>query len=436
MAHLIVSVDPGSPADRAGIRAGDRLTAIGGRAVVDFLDYQEYCAEKRLTVQLRRGEAELQFSIKKGEYESLGLNFKYPMMSPVRMCLNHCLFCFVDQLPENVRPSMRVKDDDWRMSLMMGNYVTLTNITDRELDRIIARHASPLYVSVHAIDPDLRERLLQTPRARALPEQLKKLSDNGIEFHCQAVLCPGINDGPALEETIAALAALPGALSFALVPVGLTDHRDGLCPLRKYTREEARRVIEQANVWREKLLSERGTRFVFPSDEFYLQAGLDVPADEEYEDYGQIDDGVGLLRKTETEFIEAWEALPEAARQPVPGRKIAIACGVSAGDFLKKLVSEHPIAGTSVTVIPVENRFFGPSVTVSGLVTGSDLLRALADVDCDCILITECMLRSEGDKFLDDWALTDVEERLGKPIHPVGRRGDELVQAILDQRKR
>ena len=141
MAHLIVSVDPGSPADRAGIRAGDRLTAIGGRAVVDFLDYQEYCAEKRLTVQLRRGEAELQFSIKKGEYESLGLNFKYPMMSPVRMCLNHCLFCFVDQLPENVRPSMRVKDDDWRMSLMMGNYVTLTNITDRELDRIIARHA-------------------------------------------------------------------------------------------------------------------------------------------------------------------------------------------------------------------------------------------------------------------------------------------------------
>lgn len=233
MAHRIVSVDPGSPAEKAGVRVDDRLVGIDGKTVVDFLDYQEFSAERRLTLNLRRGEQKIDLKVKKGEYESLGLNFQLPMMSPVRMCLNHCLFCFVDQLPAHVRDTMRVKDDDWRMSLMMGNYVTLTNITERELDRIIARHASPLYVSVHAMDPDLREKLLQTPRARMLADQLQKLSDNGIEFHCQAVLCPGLNDGDALEDTIRRLTALPGALSLALVPVGLTDHREGLYPLRK-----------------------------------------------------------------------------------------------------------------------------------------------------------------------------------------------------------
>ena len=402
MAHRIVSVDPGSPAEKAGVRVDDRLVGIDGKTVVDFLDYQEFSAERRLTLNLRRGEQKIDLKVKKGEYESLGLNFQLPMMSPVRMCLNHCLFCFVDQLPAHVRDTMRVKDDDWRMSLMMGNYVTLTNITERELDRIIARHASPLYVSVHAMDPDLREKLLQTPRARMLVDQLQKLSDNGIEFHCQAVLCPGLNDGDALEDTIRRLTALPGALSLALVPVGLTDHREGLYPLRKYNRDEARRVIEQANVWRERLLTERGTRFVFPSDEFYLQAGMEVPADDEYEDYG-------------------------------PGRKIAIACGVSAGAFLKKLTEEHPIAGAEIEVIPVENRFFGPSVTVSGLVTGGDLIRRLAGVECECVLITECMLRNEGDKFLDDRPIEEVSAALGKPIYPVGRRGDELLDAILDR---
>ena len=431
MAHRIVSVDPGSPAEKAGVCAGDRLVGIDGKIVVDFLDFQEFSAEKRLTLNVKRGDAEMNVPVRKGEYESLGLNFAQPMMSPVRMCLNHCLFCFVDQLPEHVRDTMRVKDDDWRMSLMMGNYVTLTNVTDKELDRIIARHASPLYISVHATNPDLRERLLQTPRARTLLNQLQKLSDNGIEFHTQAVLCPGLNDGEALEETIEQLTKLPGALSLALVPVGLTDHREGLCPLRKYTREEARKVIEQANVWRKKLLQERGTRFVFPSDEFYLQAGLDVPEDEEYEDYGQIDDGVGLLRSTQTEFTDAWNQLPDNLKKSTPGRKITIACGVSAADFLRKLTREHPVSGVEIDVIAVENQFFGPSVTVSGLVTGGDLIRTLQNLDSECILITECMLRNEGDKFLDDRPLSAVSEAIGKPIVPVGRRGDELLDAIL-----
>lgn len=434
MSHVIVSVDPKSPAQKAGIRPGDRLSHINSEVIVDFLDYQALSAERRLSVRVLRDGRPVEFSVVKGEYDDLGLNFAQPMMSGMRNCCNSCLFCFVDQLPCGVRETMKVKDDDWRMSLLTGSYVTLTNVPDSGIDRIIARHASPLYISVHASDPELRVSLLRTPRAAKLMEQLKKLSDGGIEFHCQAVLCPGLNDGDALEKTISDLVQLEGALSLALVPVGLTNHREGLSDLRKYTADEARAVIEQANVWREKLLGERGTRFVFPSDEFYLQAGMEVPADEEYEDYGQIDDGVGLLRLLHTEYVEAWEDLPEAERVADGGKKIAIACGVSAAEFLRRLIAEHPVSGVQVEVVAVENRFFGSNVTVSGLVTGNDLIDRMSSVDCERVLITECMLRNEGDRFLDDVTLDEACERLGKPIVPVGRRGDELLDALLDCR--
>jgi len=433
MAQHIISVDPGSPAFRAGIRAGDELVRIGREPVIDFLDYQALTAEKKLEITIRRNGCEQVFRIRKDEYADLGLNFEKPMMSGMRMCCNKCLFCFVDQLPENVRPSMRVKDDDWRMSMMMGNYVTLTNVSDRELDRIIARHASPLYISVHAADPELRARILGQERGRKLLDQLQKLSDGGIEFHTQAVLCPGINDGDVLEDTIRRLIEIPGALSLALVPVGLTGHRDGLHPLKPYTAEQAKEVIEIANRWRNRLLDEKGTRFVFPSDEFYLQAGIEPPADEEYEDYGQIDDGVGLLRLLETEFVQAWSDLPESERRFCGVRKqLLIGCGLSAAPFLQKLMDEHPISGIQVKVVGVENRFFGPTVTVSGLVTGGDLTSRLKDEPGEKIFITECMLRSEGDRFLDDMELTEAERILGRPIVPVGRRGDELLDALLD----
>ena len=431
MSHLITSVDPGSPASRAGIRAGDRLQRIGGVTVIDFIDYQALSAQTRLTVGvLRDGEA-LDFSIRKEEYAPLGLNFETPMMSGTRLCCNHCLFCFVDQLPGDARDSMRVKDDDWRMSLMMGNYVTLTNVSDRELERIIERHCSPLYVSVHCTDPDLRTHLLGTPRARRLMGQLQRLSDGGIQFHCQCVLCPGINDGEALERTIRELAALPGARSLALVPVGLTGHREGLSALRVYRPEEARAVVALAERWREKLLPERGTRFVFPSDEFYLQAGWPIPPDEAYEDYGQIDDGVGLLRLYETEFRAAWEALPEdLRRRTAGGKKLAVACGRSAGPFLARMLEDCPVAGADIEVRALENTWFGPTVTVSGLITGGDLISQMAGVDCEAVLITEVMLR-DGSLFLDDMTLPQTREALGRPVIPVSRNGEGLLETIL-----
>ena len=434
MAHLICSVDPKSPAKKAGIQPGDELIAIGGETVIDFLDYQALTAERNLEVTVHRGGKKLNLRIRKDEYAELGLNFEKPMMSGMRCCCNKCLFCFVDQLPANVRPSMRVKDDDWRMSLMTGSYVTLTNVSDREIDRMIARHASPLYISVHAADPELRAHMLGQARGARIMDQLQKLSDGGVEFHTQAVLCPGINDDAKLEETIEALSRIPGALSLALVPVGLTGHREGLAELRKYTPEEARGVIAIADKWRKKLLESHGTRFVFPADEFYLAAQIDPPSDEEYEDYGQIDDGVGLLRLLETEFAEEWADLPEAERRSGGKMEFLIACGVSAAPFLQKLMDEHPITGVHVRVIAVKNRFFGESVTVSGLITGRDLTDRIADEPAARIFITECMLRSEGDRFLDDMTLEEAEARTGRRIVPVGRRGSDLLDALLEAR--
>ena len=435
MPQIIQCVDAHSPAQRAGLRPGDEILSIGGQPVIDFIDYQVLTCEPRVEIRYRRNGAEHTLRIRKEEYADLGLDFGRPMMSGMRMCCNRCLFCFVDQLPENVRPTMRVKDDDWRMSMMMGNYVTLTNVSDREIDRIIARRASPLYISVHATDPKLRAHILGTPRAARLMDQLRRLSDGGIEFHTQAVLCPDLNDGAALDQTIRDLIALPGAQSLAIVPVGLTGHRAGLHPLSTYTKEQARKVIRQSDAWRARLLSERGTRFVFPSDEFYLAADVPLPADAEYEGYEQIDDGVGLLRQLETEFHEEWIALPERDRRRGGEIDLLIACGVSAAPFLQKLMDDHPITGIHVRVLPVRNRFFGESVTVSGLITGRDLADRLINESGARIFITECMLRSEGDKFLDDMTLADAEAILKRRITPVGRHGWDLVNALISARK-
>ena len=432
MSHLIVSVDSGSPAARAGIRPGDRLARIDGVNVVDFIDYQALSARRRLTVRvLREGQA-VDFAVRKAEYAPLGLNFQTPMMSGTRLCCNKCLFCFVDQLPPCARESMRVKDDDWRMSLMMGNYVTLTNVSDAELERIVARHCSPLYISVHCTDPDLRAHVLGTPRARRLMGQLQRLSDGGVEFHCQCVLCPGINDGEALDRTIRELSALSGARSLALVPVGLTGHREGLTALRPYRPDEARAVVALAEAWRERLLKSRGTRFVFPSDEFYLKADWPIPPDETYEDYGQIDDGVGLLRLLDTEYQAAWRQLPEAMRRRTDGgAKLAIACGKSAADFIRQMLQDYPVSGANISVYGLENTYFGPTVTVSGLITGGDLTRQMAGVDCQAVMITTVMLRDDA-VFLDNMTLDEAVRRLGKPICPVGRRGEDLLNMILE----
>lgn len=429
MHHLICEVEKGSIADQLGLRPGDLLLSINGQNVVDWLDYQAFCCTEKLCLLTRRGDEEITYTLEKDEYEPLGLKFDSQLMSRVRDCVNKCIFCFVDQLPDHVRPTLRVKDDDWRLSMMMGNYVTLTNVSDRELERIIARHASPLYISVHATDPELRAHLLGQKLGAKLMQQLNRLREGGIQFHAQAVLCPQINDGAVLEKTIEDLAAFyPYCRSIALVPVGLTGHREGLCPLRKYTQPEACAVIDAAQAWQERFSREFDTPFVYPSDEFYLQAGRDVPPDSFYGDYEQIENGVGLVRLLRTEFEEA---LADADLSTARSAHLVIVTGTSAGPVLEALLAPLHIPGIQIDVLPIENHFFGPSVTVTGLLTGGDLLRALKDHPCDLVLITERMLRETEDVFLDDMTLTEVCERLGKPVVKVGTHGEDLLDAIL-----
>ena len=427
MNHRIRRVEPGSLAARLGMKAGDRLKKLAGHNVIDFVDYQALCCASKLSLTVERGGVETEYTVEKDDYEPLGLEFDGELLGGVRNCCNNCVFCFVDQLPASARETMKVKDDDWRQSLLMGNFVTLTNVGSRELNRIIARRASPLYISVHATDPELRSLLLGTRRGAVILEQLDKLAKGGIRFHLQAVLCPGINDGEALDQTIRDLARLrPAALSLALVPVGLTSHRMGLTDPKPFDKKSAARVLDQVDAWRTRLTVESGSGFVQAADEFYILAGRPFPDEDAYEGYPQIENGVGLCRLLEQEFDEAYRTDEKKAR---PAR-LVIACGVSAQPFLEKLIREHPLPGVSTRVLAVENGFFGPTVTVSGLLTGRDLIRGLQNVEADRVLITECMLRAGDDVFLDGMTLEEAKQALGLDILPVGRRGDQLLDAL------
>lgn len=429
MAHRIIGVEPGSIAEQLGIAAGDELLKINGERVIDFIDYQALCCREEIDVELRRGGERIEHSFEKDEYEELGLRFETPMMSGIRDCCNECVFCFVDQLPRTARGSMRVKDDDWRTSLLMGSFVTLTNVGERELARIIRRQASPLYISVHAADDELRCKLLGTARGAGIMDALRKLADGGIQFHAQAVICPGLNDGAAMEQTIEDLSGLhPACQSLALVPVGLTGHRDGLPELKPFDAEAARDVLTAADSHRERLLKRIGSRFVHAADELYILAGRQFPSDVAYEGYPQIDNGVGLCRQLQTEF--EWALEDADLGQAKPG-SYAIACGVAAQPFLRELLERHPIPGVAVSVHPVVNRHFGESVSVSGLIVGRDLIEQMRGVRADRILITECMLRDGERVFLDDVTLEQAQSELGVPILPVGRTGEALLDILM-----
>ena len=435
MTHKIKSVEPGSIAAQLGIRPGDELVTLNGEEIVDFVDYQALSSAEKMNLVISGEGGQTEYEFEKDDYEPLGLEFYDDMMGKTRLCVNKCRFCFVDQLPDGVRDSLRLKDDDWRLSLMMGNYVTLTNVSDCELERIIRRHASPLYISVHATDEKVRADLIRSLADDKIMDKLHRLAEGGIQFHAQAVVCPGINDGEVLEKTIDDLAGLyPACQSLAVVPVGLTGHRSGLEEIHPFDRNTASALLDMTERKRKVFRRELDTAFVFPSDEMYLLAGRDVPSDSEYEDYAQIDNGVGLLRQTQTEFDDAYFDLPAKNKKGGhASREVCIATGVSAAPFLRKLMEEHPVSNVKVKVVAVENRFFGPSVTVAGLVTGGDLVRRMQKEKCDAILITECMLRNEGDRFLDDMTLAEAQRQLGVDIIPVGRRGEDLLQALLDQ---
>lgn len=430
MAHIIEAVQPHGIAYRRGIRAGDSLVAINGEPILDEIDYQALTDRVRLDIDLIRADGTpATVRIIKAKDAPLGLRIADTLACTPRQCKNKCVFCFIDQMPPGMRDTLYVKDDDWRLSLMMGNFITLTNVDDREFDRILRRHASPLYISVHATDPDVRVRMMKNPNARFIMDRLNALRDHGIKFHCQIVLCPGWNDGDVLQDTLRTLTSLwPAAQSAALVPVGLTKFRDGLENLRPYTPEEARAVLSICDAWQERCLRERGTRFVFPSDEMLCIAGRELPEEDYYENYPQIENGVGLMRQFLSGFISASKAQSGTAAR---ARRVVIPCGVSIAPYMQQWINAYGPRGVQVRVQPIVNRFFGETVTVTGLLTGRDILDQLDTGSADEVLLCSVTLREAGDMFLDDMPLSDFRAALPLPLIITPNRGDALYAALL-----
>ncbi|MBS4023025.1 MAG: DUF512 domain-containing protein [Dethiobacter sp.] len=422
----VESVVAGSIAEELGISPGDHIIYINGIEPGDILDWRlaEGCEELILTVAGKNGGL-TEYEIEKDYDESLGIVFDSPTIDAVRPCQNRCLFCFVDQLPKELRRSLYLKDDDYRLSFISGSYVTLTNLTDTDLERIMRLHLSPLYVSVHATEPELRRCLLNHNRAGLIMDVLKKLSEAGIVFHAQVVLCPGINDGMHLERTINDLYNLTSVHSLAVVPVGLTGHRQGLYNLYPCDGMAAQKLLQQVKSWQLKSLKERGGRFIFASDEFYTLAGQVIPSHQEYEEYPQLENGVGLARLLYNDW-EAWQnRLPPSLAKETTA---TVVTGVSAGHYLEPIVNRlNEIKNLTLRLVLAANTFFGGHVTVAGLLTGHDILASLENhMQAGTVYLPRVMLREGKNLFLDGYTVDELSDKLGKELRIVSSLDDFL----------
>ncbi|MBQ0038487.1 MAG: DUF512 domain-containing protein [Clostridiales bacterium] len=430
MSTVITSIDPHSPALRAGIQVGEKLLTINGHEVLDVLDYRFYGYDPvaQLTLLTPAGETRA-LTIHKMEGQDLGLNFDTYLMDEMRQCANHCVFCFVDQMPPNMRSTLYVKDDDARLSFLLGNYTTLTNISPREAQRIIDLHISPINVSVHATDPQLRCTMLGNKNAMQSLDYMRAFGEHGIVMNGQIVVCPGWNDGDQLRRTMHDLLKMNFA-SCSIVPVGITKYRQGLAKLRPVDAQSAGEIIDIVDEVGEKCLREKGTRVFFCADELYLKAGRPLPEDDYYEEYRQLENGVGLLRLLEQEFMAALR-FADAPESPTP---FTIATGTSAAPYLSKLVEQAKAQFPEVRgqVIGIENDFFGRTIDVAGLVTGQDLAAQLKGRDLgERVLIPISMLRHGENVFLDDYTVPQLAQELGCRVEVISGDGGDLADAML-----
>ena len=425
-------VEPLSHAEKCGIKKGDIIISINGHKIKDVLDYRFYMFDPVLKISAERNGNPLDFEIKKPEYDDIGLEFSTYLMDEKKRCRNNCIFCFIDQNPKGMRDTIYFKDDDERLSFLMGNYVTLTNLSDEDIDRIIRMRISPVNISVHTTNPELRVKMMRNRFAGKCLSYIKKLDDAGIAINAQLVLCRGINDGEELKSTLLDLTALKNIESIAMVPCGMTGYRDGLAELSAYDKDSAREVIDIADSFGDREKEKRGTRLVYPSDEFFLLAEREIPPASYYEDYPQIDNGVGMIRSDSDEFFECLEN--SASVKYNNKRNITIATGEAAYAFIKKLADAamKKCKNLNVNVFAVKNNFFGGNVTVSGLVTATDIIDQLKNKDLgEELLIPENMLRSEKDLFLDGMSLKDLEEKLLVPVKVCCKGGYPLCEAML-----
>ena len=426
----VYSVMHGSPADRHGVKNGDILVKINGHDIKDVLDYMYYAADTEITLELERNGASLTINISKDEYDDLGLEFETFLMDQKQSCSNKCVFCFIDQMPPGMRETLYFKDDDARLSFLQGNYVTLTNMKQSDIDRIIEMKLN-INVSVHTTNPELRVKMMHNRFAGEKLKFIWQLAESGIKLNCQIVCCPGLNDGDELRRSLTDLGTLmPNITSMAVVPVGLTKFRDGLFPLVSFTKETAAQTIDIIEEFQQVFLDKFGTRIVFPSDEFYLIAERELPSMEAYEDFSQYENGVGMLRS----LIDEFEKALETAEWEGGDRCVSIATGYSPYGTISMLakMAEERFPQLRCNVYRIRNDFFGETITVTGLITAQDLIAQLKGKELgEELLLSSAMLRRDSNVFLDDLTLEDAERELGVKIKVTNSDGYELLDAIM-----
>lgn len=433
MKHKIKSVEEGSIAQELEIEPGDYLLAVNDTELKDIFDYHFICNDEFITVLIEKPNGEQwELEIEKEYNEDIGIDFEQGLMDNYRSCTNKCMFCFIDQMPPGMRETLYFKDDDARLSFLQGNYITLTNMKDQDLDRIIKYRLSPINISIHTVNPELRVKMLHNRFAGEALKKLEKLYDNRIEMNSQIVLCKGINDGAELERSIEYLSnMLPYMESLSVVPVGLTKFRDNLAPLKKFNKEDAIEVLNTIHKWQDKLLKEHGTRFVFASDEWYLTAQMPIPDEDYYEGYNQIENGVGMIRSLEDEVDDYLATLTGDDRT----KKVSLATAVLASPIIKrqteKVAEKYP--NIDCNVYTILNDYFGRDITVAGLLTGQDIINQLKDKDLgDYLILPDVLLRSGEEVLLDDLTVSDLEKALQIEIRIVKSDGTSLIDTILN----
>jgi len=430
--HMIMEVLKDSIAEYMGITKGDQLLAINETPIQDVLDYRYLLEDEYIEIYIKKANDQaLIMEIEKYMEEDIGLVFETDLMDDLMSCKNKCQFCFIDQLPPHMRETVYFKDDDWRMSFLHGNYITLTNMCEGDMERLIRYHLSPMNISIHVTDPNARIALLNNRFAGNILKQIKRLVNAGIEVNGQIVLCKGINDGALLDQTIKSLSEfIPNILSLTIVPVGLSEHREGLARLEIFEKEDAKKVIETVHKWQEYYLKKMRTRFVFLADEFYVTANHPIPPYQAYEDFPVLENGVGMLALFQEEFDQALKDILPTKKK----RVISIATGALAEDFIKKQISKlkQKAPNIKVLVYPIENKFFGKFVTVTGLLTGVDIIKQLKNKELgDTLLLSDNMLKDNEIILLDDTTTTDISERLKIPVTIVENNGARFIQSIL-----
>ncbi len=432
MKQIIKAVKPGSVGEELGFEPGDAILSVNGTEIEDVLDYYFLTDDEAFTLSVETKQGELvECEVERDPQEELGLVFEEEFMGKYRHCANHCLFCFIDQLPKGMRDTLYFKDDDSRLSFLNGNYITMTNMSEADFAKIIRYHMSPMNISVHTTNPELRVRMLKNPRAAEIMPRLKALAEAGITLNGQIVLCKGINDGAELDRTLRELGEFcPAMQSLSVVPVGLSDHREGLYPLEPFTAEDAKQLIEQIKPYQEKHFAVSGLHFVHLADEFYSLAGLPLPEEEEYDGYLQIENGVGMMRLF---MNEAREAIASLKPDPSAAGRLSLVTAPCAEPYIRQLLSElsakRPQAELDLRVI--RNDFFGQRITVTGLLTGRDIIAQLSGTELGSVLLLPGnLLRGDESLLLDGLTVEDIEKALQTPVFIVKSSGRDFVEAI------